>query len=175
MSDQNTDTAKVTKYIKPVLIGLATYVGWKYLLTPLLETFGLKDSKSDRELEKLKGQVESRPALSDYWKPTFFQSAPVGYTALILTQAYAESLARRLYTATGIFNDEETKIYAVFRELKYRTQVSYLAYTVNRLYQKDLYSWLDKDVLNDNEFPIVLQITEKLPNGFHNTRTGQTI
>jgi len=158
-----------------VLIFAGAYIGWQFVLAPLLETFNLKDSKSEREAAETQKKVEQLDVSKDYWNPNFYSKPPSGYDALILTSATVDNLAATIWNAAGWFNDDEEAIYGAFRALKYRTQVSFLARRFYERYRKDLYTWLRDSVLNSSELNTVLNITNKLPNGFKSQKTGTII
>lgn len=153
-----------TKKIGLYLIG--GYAAYKLILAPILEALNIKDTKAEVEAEKLKTNTENATLIKDYWRPAFWLSRPAGYKAYILTAEQSKNLVDALASAKGTFNDDEEKIYAVFRGLKYQSQVSYLAQRFSELKQKDLYTWLRDSVLNEKELNTVLQITSKLPTGF---------
>ena len=169
---KNSKADQITPWIKPVTTIAGIWAGWRFVVKPILEGLGLKDTDAELASKKLQDKVENYAADKNYWSPRFYQNPPSGYVSMILTYQVSNSLAQSLDDAAGIFNDDESQIYAVFRSLKYKTQVSYLAYWFNKLYNKDLYQWLKGDVLNNEELQVVLKITEQLPNGFKNRVTG---
>lgn len=165
---------QASEWVKPALYIGGAWLGWKYALSPLLETLGLKDSKAEVDAEKLRQEVENASGSKDYWNPNWW-NLPVDQFPIkgvksvqLLTQAAAKDSVNKLWDATGFFNDDEEAIYAVFRSLKYKSQVSFLAYWFNALKGKDLYQWL-RDYLNDKELNVVLQITQKMPWGLVTT------
>lgn len=154
------------KDYRPVLyIGgaLAAYV---FVLKPLLETLGLKDTAEEKAADRLQSQTEQSSVAQDYWRPGYFQQGAGKYTVALINQSRTDALVKKLWDAQGSFNDDEEAIFAVFRELKAKSQVSWLAYNFNRKHSKDLYTWLRDSVLNSSELNTVLTITNKLPTGF---------
>ena len=97
----------------------------------------------------------------DYNK--FLASLPAG--ALLLTQNGAAAYVDDLWDATGFYNDDEEKIYGVFRAMKTQSQIAALAKRFNQLKGKDLYSYL-RDYLNDAELLIVKGIIDQKPKYF---------
>lgn len=163
----------IQPWIKPVGTIAAIWAGWKFVVSPILEGLNLKDTEEEAASKILQEKVENYTPDKNYWSPRFYQIPPSGYVSMILTYQSANGLAKSLNDASGIFNDNESQIYAVFRQCKYKTQVSYLAYYFNRLYNKDLYNWLKNDVLNEEELQVILKMTEQLPNGYKNNVTGR--
>ena len=161
-----------------VKIGLfiaGAFLGWQYVLKPVLEGVGLKDTADERDQAKTQRETENLVISKDYWNPSFYQKPPNGYDSIILTQAWVDGLAAKIWNAAGWFNDDEEAIYGAFRQLDYRTHVSFLARRFFDRYGKDLYTWLRDSVLSSSELNTVLQITNKLPNGFKNKNTGKVV
>lgn len=154
------------KDYRPLLYIGGAFAAYVFVLKPLLETLGLKDTAEEKAADRLKSETENASASQDYWRPGYFQQGQGKYTVALLTQSRTDALIKKLWDAKGAFNDDEEAIYAVFRELKAKTQVSWLAYNFNRQKSKDLYTWLRDSVLNKEELNTVLTITNKLPTGF---------
>lgn len=152
---------KVNPLVLYTAIGFA---GYFLVIKPLLESLNVMDTKEEKDAEKLRQSTEKSGFKSDYWNPNF--TAKPGYKAFLLTESSARALVDKLWNASGAFNDDEEAVYAVFRTLRYKTQVSFLAYWFNKLKKKDLYTWLRDSVLNQDELNTVLTITSKLPEGF---------
>lgn len=168
------------EWIKPAMYIAAAYLGWRYAIAPLLEGLNLKDTAADREAEKVIQKTESAPPQLDYWSPTFHArrgaNIPVkDVVKIMLPSAYGPYLriADQIWDATGFFNDVESQIYAAFRLLRYKTEVSYVASIFQSKYKRDLYQFL-KAYLNKDEMATLLQITDKLPYGWV-LKNGKTI
>jgi len=97
--------------------------------------------------------------LDPYFNINFYKKG--GY---ILTNAASYSLTGQIKDAIGIFYDEESKIYAAFKILKYKTQVSYLCYKYYERYNKDLLTDL-KQNFNAKEMLPIYQHIDNLPLG----------
>lgn len=157
---------KATKWIKPAAVIAAGFVVWKYVLSPLLEGTGLKDSKEDVARQK----VEALPGNKDYWRGSWFRLPPSQLPIkdvkglVLLNSTYTLSYIRQLYAAMAGTGTNEEKLYGVFRQLKYKSQVSWLVYSYYQKYKLDLYQQMRSE-LSDSEMNTVLQITEKLPWG----------
>jgi hypothetical protein len=154
------------KKVNPLVLYAAIgFAGYFLVIKPLLESLNVMDTKDEKDAEKLRQSTEKTGFKSDYWNPNFTASKP-GFKSMLLNEASARALVDKLWNASGSFNDDEEAVYAVFRTLRYKTQVSFLAYWFNKLKKKDLYTWLRDSVLNQDELNTVLTITSKLPEGF---------
>lgn len=74
------------------------------------------------------------------WSPSFFQNAPEGAT--LMTQASADQIAGQIWDSVGIFTTDINEALGAIKELDTQSQVSFLAYRFNILYNKDLLTWL---------------------------------
>ena len=108
-------------------------------------------AKSDEEKEidkKIKDSIISNPN-KNYWTSRYWQDkSKTEGVQKILTKATAEEYAKRIYDALSwypIFEDA-TKAEAVFKNLLYKTQVSFLSDTFQKLYKKDLLSFLIQEL-----------------------------
>jgi hypothetical protein len=101
---------------------------------------------------------------SNYWNYNdFLAKAPGGHA--LLTQAGAAAYVEDLWDATGYFNDDEEKIFGVFRAMRTQSQIAALAKRFNQLKNKDLYGYL-KDYLNETELLTVKKIIDQKPKYF---------
>lgn len=137
---------------KVAIAGLA-YIG---IVHPLLKAVGLFKSKEEKAQEQLAQQNATSTASP--FNPNYYKGKP---GAALLTRAAATSLADSLYSGLGFFNDKEATIYGVFRQLKAKTQVSFLADVFFQKYQRDLYGYLSGS-LDDAEMLTVNQIVHAL-------------
>ena len=76
--------------------------------------------------------------------------------------SYSAGLVEQLWDATGYFNDDEEAIYGVFRSLKTKSQVAFLAKRFFELKGQDLYNYLS-NYLNDSELLNVKGIIDSKP------------
>ena len=100
----------------------------------------------------------------------FFASIPKGKKYPILTAASAQALAKKIYDAFGFFYDNEAEAKNVFRQLKTKSQVAFLAQTFSNLYGKDLLEYIKNGYgpspaagLSQADYEEVLKLVEKLP------------
>lgn len=131
-----------------------------FIVYRLLQKTGLLPSReSNLEQQNLQA-LES----SNYWNYNdFLAKAPGGHA--LLTQAGAAAFVEDLWDATGYFNDDEQKIYGVFRAMKTQSQIAALAKRFNQLKAQDLYSYL-KNYLNEEELLTIKKIIDQKPKYF---------
>jgi len=123
------------------------------VLNPLLKLFGIKESDASKKVKDLD--------TADYFNPNFWRKGGVG--TLIINAAGAQGYTKLIYDSKGTFNDDEAKLYGVFRALKTKSQVSYLAMKFQERYSKGLYEYI-KNFLNDGELVTLKNILDPLPN-----------
>jgi hypothetical protein len=119
-----------------LLIG-GLFIAGYFVIKPILEKFGLKDSAEDKALkEKLKEQEVKL----NIWGglPTMVKAAGNKKTLKVLTVAGADSYAKQIKNSFGVFNDDEEQIFGVFRNLRFKTQVGSLVTAYFKLFKKDL-------------------------------------
>jgi len=123
----------------------------------VLQSVGVIPTSQDVQNQQNLQQLE----VANYWNYNdFLSKIPAG--ALLLTQSGATAYVNDLWDATGMFNDDEEKIYGVFRAMKTKSQVAALAKRFNQLKAKDLYGYLN-DYLDDSELLRVKQIIDSKP------------
>lgn len=127
------------------------------IIRKVLQSIGVIQTTQDVQNQQNLQQLES----ANYWNYNDFLSRiPAG--TLLLTQSGATAYVNDLWDATGMFNDDEEKIYGVFRAMKTKSQVAALAKRFNQLKAKDLYGYL-QDYLNDSELLKVKSIIDQKP------------
>lgn len=138
-----------SNYLLPVGLLAIVFFGGKAILTKLgIVTPG--DQAQDIKML----------TTANYFDPDFYKSGGAG--TKILTIADAERLSRMIRDAKGILNDDESKVYGVFEQLRYQSQVSFLSAIFFRMYGVSLYGYL-REFLNDAEIARVASICNKLP------------
>ena len=111
----------------------------------IFQFLGLIDTKEDKDREKALNEI----ANENLWDFTnFLGNAPDGHQ--IYNAAYTDVLAEKLWDATSWYNDVEEEIYGVFRGLPTKASMAFLAQRFFAKYSRDLYSYLD-EYLNDDE------------------------
>lgn len=137
------------------VVGLA-YFG---VLNPLLKWLGIKDSQDTKDLDTAAGNP------NNFWSPLFWKNVT---RPIILTRSSAENIARTIYDAMGVFNDNEEQAVGALKNLKYQTQVSFLAEVFFQMYSMDLITFLrggswPQDRLSDAEVADLNSYLQKLP------------
>jgi hypothetical protein len=132
-------------------VGWIAGIGAFYLFIgkPVLESIGVLKSKADKERDDATKTFGT--SLQSAFNPNYYKSVP---GAVLLTRADAERFAVILYKAIGNFTDDENSVYSVFRRLKAKTQVSWIASIFAAKYNADLYNYLRRN-LKDSEMDIV--------------------
>jgi hypothetical protein len=151
-------------------IALVALVGGVLLLKPVFEKTGLIDSKEEQERKKAEAELAN--GTTSPFNPNFYKGK-VG--ASLVTRATAENLAKQLYDAIGLWitgGDNENTVYGVLRQLKAKTQLSFVSDVFTQKYSADLYQYLRRN-LNDSEMAVVNNIANNLAglnglNGFGN-------
>ena len=141
------------------ILGVGAYIAAK----PILEALGIKKSKEDKEGEKILQQQEEK---LNIWTGLEAVKRSVGSKNKVyaLTFANADAKAKGINDSLGVFNDDEERIYAIFRSLNYQTQVASIVDRYRALYKTDLLTKL-KSSLSDSEFNEVLKIINQKPVG----------
>lgn len=148
------DTAKALIYLGigvVVIIIIATFAKKVFGgLDGLLSALGLK---TDPEAEQAKDDIKAteREATanpqSSPWSPALYKSAPPG-TKLVTTDT-ADKAAKMIYNSSGyLLPDRPEQAFAAIKLMPTQAAVSFLTERFERLYKKDLLSWLT-EAFND--------------------------
>lgn len=138
------------------------------IIKPILNKVGITKSSTDRMIEA-QGNL---PNNQNPFSPLFYQTAEARRNgALLLYTSTADQLAKRIYDALGVFTDDESAIYSVFRQLKTQSQVSFLSDKFQQRYRVDLLDYLKRGYnpinpasgLNADELRTVIDIVNTLP------------
>jgi hypothetical protein len=128
-----------------------------FIVYKILQKVGVLPSTESRREEENLIALES----ANYWNYNdFLKTYPAG--TRLLTQAGAAAFVEDLWNATGWFNDDEQKIYGVFRAMKTQSQVAALAKRFNELKSQDLYNYL-VNYLNAEELLVIKKIIDQKP------------
>lgn len=117
-----------------IITGVVIFLSYNKIILPLMEKLGLTKTKS--ELDILSESTNPNSA----WSPLYWQSA--GRGALILTDNAVNEFCETIYNSVGYVYDDFEKVLAVFKQLKSKSQVSFLVDRFNQKYNKDLLLWL---------------------------------
>jgi hypothetical protein len=149
-----------------VLIG-GLLVGGFFVVKSILQKLNIVDNPEEKAAKnKATKDLKEQERVLNIWAGTvnLAKSLPKNKKAQILTKAGAESYAKQINDAFGIFNDNEEKVFAVFRNIRFQTQVSSLVDAFNRLYRKDLLSFL-RAKLSETEFNTITDIISQKNKG----------
>lgn len=131
-----------------VVIILVIIIVWR-----ILGKVGLIESKEAKQKKAAVEDLRSSP----YFDPDSTKAfKPLG-------QNTADAIAKQIYAAKGVFNDDEESVYAAFAKLKNKGQISEVAKSFQRLYKKDLQAYL-LAFINESEMQKLQLIINKLPN-----------
>jgi len=133
-------------------IGIGSAIFLVYILkqTGIIES---KKDKADREAREKNATATNSPFNPNYYK------GKVG--AKLMTKENAITLARKIDDAVGVFSDDESSVYAAFRQLTAKTQVSWLSEIFFQQFGEDLYGFLS-DNFNESEMDTVNQIVNSM-------------
>lgn len=120
---------------------------------PILVSIGViktKEQKDDKVASK-----ENATSSKSAFNPGYYKTVP---GATLITRAKAEEYSKIIWDALGPWwtsgDDKEETVYGVFRQLKAKTQVSWLSEVFFKTYNRDLYGYLDQ-YLDDVELATV--------------------
>lgn len=148
-----------------LLIG-GLFVAGYFVIKPILEKLGIKESAEDREVKQ---KLKEQEVKLNIWGglPSMVKAAGNKKTLKVLTAAGADSYAKQINKSFGVFGDDEEQIYGVFRNLRFKTQVGSLVTAYFKLFKKDLLTDL-KSRLSESEFATIVNIIETKPSGIEN-------
>ena len=129
-------------------------------------TFGLGSSIEE---DKVETQIEKTEKKANEFSPLYWQKAPKNKEAALLKMDTTKKYITSIKKAIGIMYDNPEDIIGVFRQLKYKTQVSWIADNWQKTQGSDLQAWLgDKlDTAKQRDAYLeILSITKNLPTGY---------
>lgn len=147
----NKNNTKLIEY------GIGAAIIYFGIINPLLKKLGVKTTTQEDTAQKQKTTAYSGGSTT-YWNPNYWKSID---NAMLLTYSSTNDLMKQIYNAKGLFVDNEPAVYGAFKQLKYKTQVSWLADNFFKTYGKDIFGFLDS-FLSDKELAVVTQITDNL-------------
>ena len=151
-------------------------------LKKIAETFGLIQTKEEAEVEtateqasQSATQVGTNPFLS--FNPNFAPELVKAYlikykpkkwnatAQMKLSQEQYIDLAKQIYDSKGVFNDDEDKLYNVFRNITTQWQLSLLSSVFSYKYKKDMLEYI-KGFTNAEELAPILKQVQNYPQYF---------
>jgi hypothetical protein len=140
-----------------IIKGVLAVAGYFFIIHPLLKAVGFIESAEDKEHRKQEEQKAIGAAQA--FNPNYYKSKP---GAILLTKATAEKYAEIIWDSIDVIDgDDEEDIYGVLKQLKAKTQVSWIADLFYARYGKDMYALLSSN-LNSSEMAIVHDIVNGL-------------
>lgn len=152
--------------IKWVLIGVGGLLLFNTVsktINELLATFGLA-----RDVEGKQIDAEIVNPYSPFSYRSFLAAIPTGTQVVYLTNNSAKALAKKLYDAFGVFNDDEEAAIGVFKALKNQVQAAQLSRVFFETYGMDILKFLEggiypQDRLSQRDVVQIIDYVNKLP------------
>jgi len=142
-----------------IIAGAAAGLLYFGVLDPLLKVLGIKKNADTVALDNAASNPDS------FWSPLFWKGLR---NPIIMTRSSAENIARTIYDAFGVFNDNEEQAVGALKNLKYQAQCSFLADVFFQMYGMDLITFLrggswPQDRLSDSDVADINSYISKLP------------
>lgn len=144
-------------------VGLGIYILYKPIKA-LFDTFGITQSQTEKEVEKIQTSGVKSP-----FSPLYYKSFK---RAVLMPVAQANAKAKAIEESIGYLKmkPDYSKILAIFKTLFYKTQVSFLAQQFQTLYKQDLLDYLKngksnrfiQNALSDNQVQTIIDLVNKL-------------
>jgi len=138
------------------------------VLRGFTDGLGLTDSEETKAFNAAVSKAKEDAAkVGSPWNVNFYKQAPEG--ARLLTVSSADNLAKQLWDAHGFFDDNEAAAVGAIKELKAKSQLSFLCERFMMKYKQDLFTWLTKWLTPyigtpDEELKIITDYVNSLPN-----------
>lgn len=149
----------MTQFEKILSSPATWYLAGAFLLTVILRRFGILQTGSE---QKAKAQLQKRvieiEQSGDIWSTRFWQN----YPAKQYSDQQAQNLAGHIKNSMTFLGDDEARIFGVFRQLNYQTNVSQISDAYTKLYGRDMHSDL-RDALSSKEMNEVYDIISLKP------------
>ena len=118
-----------------LLYGGGLLIAYFGILRPILQKLGIQNTQADITVANQQNQSNATNPFSPvYWKTVSGAS--------LLKKAYTDQLAKQIYDALGYFSDDEAAVTSVFRLMKHKTNVSWLADVFQQNYRTDLFDFM---------------------------------
>ena len=133
------------------------------VIKPLTEKLGLKASSEEKEAEKI---LEKQETKINIWQGTeaVKRAAGANSTIKLLSYSSAATKADGIQDSFSFYNDNEERIYAIFRDLNAQTQVASLVDQYRLRHKADLLNAL-KSNLSTTEVNEITKIINQKPSG----------
>lgn len=146
-----------------VLIVGAAVGAYYFVLKPILEATGIKATAEEEETKKKAAILVN----NGVWEPvtSLLKKYPASkYIVQLMTVKESEYIANEIWSSWSWINDDEERVYAAFKKIRYQSQISSIVDAYNRLYKKDLYEDV-KSRTNSTEFGVITNIIANKPSG----------
>jgi hypothetical protein len=142
------DTGDTAKYIVYGVVGVAVLaVAYFGIIKPILNAVGLTSSKEDRQTGNIQEDLSEEAVLS----PLLYNQ---NKNKVTITSAKANTSAVNIYEAkwggTWGLSDKEEMAVGAITSAGSLVNVSYIASVFQNLYKKDLYTYLESFLENEN-------------------------
>jgi hypothetical protein len=142
------DTGETAKYIVFGVVGVAVLaVAYFGIIKPILNAVGLTSSKEDRQTGNIQENLTEEAVLS----PLLYNQ---NKNKVTITSAKANTSAVNIYEAkwggTWGLSDKEEMAVGAITSAGSLVNVSYIASVFQNLYKKDLYTYLESFLENEN-------------------------
>ncbi len=138
------DNSETVKWIAIGVVGVAALtLAYFGIIKPIFNAVGLTDSKEDREADR---------AIDEFRREQYLSSLPYSEnkSKVTISQTKANQLAYNIYNAKSFYNDDEEEAVGAIKSAGTKINVSYVAFRFYQLYQRDLQSYLESFLENDN-------------------------
>ncbi|GAA0892647.1 hypothetical protein GCM10009122_23260 [Fulvivirga kasyanovii] len=154
----NRETLKITGATAATLLVVALLYSWKRKRQDRLAARFMEEL--NKQLTPATAGLSASAAFDLDYKDKALKKA--GSKILVLKEEAAKQYADEIHNSWGWINDEENRIYAVFRKLKDKVQVSQVSVAYNRYHKENLIDTF-YDRMNDNEIRKILDIVNSKP------------
>jgi len=141
---------------KAIIVIVIVLLGYFLIVRPILMKIGIVESKEDKQRDKTAKTLGT--SITSPFSPSYYKNKP---GAALLTRSSADKMAKELNNAIGFWYDDENAVYGVLRQLKAKTQLSYLSDVFFQNYKMDLYQLFQRN-LNDKEMDVINSIAANL-------------
>lgn len=145
------DKKKALDITAVVALGIGVFLAYK-LVKKILDFLGVTKSPETAGLDAAATDPNS------FWNPNYWQTVkPAGaYYTYTFTYDQAAELAKSLYDAFGMFNDNEEQAINVFKQCHTKANASYICYVFQSIYGEDCLTflrggWWPQDRLSDTD------------------------
>jgi hypothetical protein len=139
------------------------------VIRPILKKLGIQQTQEQVIAQQAVNKIENTPNVDNPFSPVYWKKFQ-GKTVHLFNVDTTNRFVKRLYDSMGYFSDDESAVFSVFSQMKYKTQVSWISDQFNRTYKLDLFNFLKQGKgplpqagLNELELQKIIKIVEALP------------